>query len=181
MPNTVVGRVADTVYAGSETRLIVALDEGETRDRTPAARPARSCLWGACSAGLASGRSGSGAMNAKGTAGMTAITAPAVPLRQRLLRPNALWLAAPGIAFLAIFFLYPVLRLLSLSVQDPASGALSVATYARIANTDVYLQVLGITFKIAATRPCSRSCSAIPWPIGWQGCGTDCESAWCFS
>jgi ABC-type spermidine/putrescine transport system permease subunit I len=89
-------------------------------------------------------------MNGKGTARMTAITAPAVPLRQRLLRPNALWLAAPGIAFLAIFFLYPVLRLLSLSVQDPASGALSVATYARIANTDVYLQVLGITFKIAA-------------------------------
>lgn len=80
---------------------------------------------------------------------MTAITAPAVPLRQRLLRPNALWLAAPGIAFLAVFFLYPVLRLLALSVQDPASGALSVATYARIANTDVYLQVLGITFKIA--------------------------------
>jgi ABC-type spermidine/putrescine transport system permease subunit I len=89
-------------------------------------------------------------MNGKGTASMTAISAPALPLRQRLLRPNALWLAAPGIAFLAIFFLYPVLRLLALSVQDPASGALSVATYARIANTDVYLQVLGITFKIAA-------------------------------
>jgi putative spermidine/putrescine transport system permease protein len=65
-------------------------------------------------------------------------------------RPSPLWLAAPGLAFLAVFFLYPVLRLLALSVQDPATGALSAAAYARILNTDVYLRVLGITFKIAA-------------------------------
>jgi ABC-type spermidine/putrescine transport system permease subunit I len=88
-------------------------------------------------------------MNADGIAGMTAITAPARPLRRRYFRPSALWLAAPGLAFLAVFFLFPVLRLLALSVQNPASGALSLASYGRIASTDVYLQVLGITFKIA--------------------------------
>ncbi len=80
---------------------------------------------------------------------MTATTALAVPLRQRFFQPNALWLAAPGLAFLAIFFLYPVLRLMALSLQDPGTGDFSLASYARIANTDVYLQVLGITFKIA--------------------------------
>ncbi|GEO12520.1 spermidine/putrescine ABC transporter ATP-binding protein [Microvirga aerophila] len=88
-------------------------------------------------------------MNTKGIAGMTATTASALSPRQRYFRPNALWLAAPGLAFLAVFFLFPVLRLLALSVQNPASGAFSLESYARIANTDVYLQVLGITFKIA--------------------------------
>jgi ABC-type spermidine/putrescine transport system permease subunit I len=80
---------------------------------------------------------------------MTTTNAAALPRRRRYLRPSALWLAAPGLAFLAVFFLFPVLRLLALSVQNPASGALSLATYARIIGTDVYLQVLGITFKIA--------------------------------
>src|SRR5687768_1273144 len=86
---------------------------------------------------------------------MTAITASAPPLRRRYFRASALWLAAPGLAFLAVFFLFPVLRLLALSVQDPASGALSLASYARIASTDVYLQVLGITFKIAGNTALS--------------------------
>jgi putative spermidine/putrescine transport system ATP-binding protein len=39
--NTVVGRVSDSVYAGSETRLIVDLDEGETVIvRLPPGQPA---------------------------------------------------------------------------------------------------------------------------------------------
>ncbi|MBI3451834.1 MAG: ABC transporter permease subunit [Rhodospirillales bacterium] len=60
-----------------------------------------------------------------------------------------LWFAAPGIAFLAIFFLIPVLRLLGLSVQEASGGALTGEHYARISGTDVYVRVLLITFKIA--------------------------------
>src|SRR5688572_13345475 len=86
-----------------------------------------------------------------GTGGAMTVLAADLRSAPRLAwRPSPLWLAAPGLAFLAVFFLYPVLRLLALSVQDPATGALSAAAYARILNTDVYLRVLGITFKIAA-------------------------------
>ena len=64
-------------------------------------------------------------------------------------RFGALWLAVPGLLFLAFFFAWPVAQLLGLSLFDPASGRASIATYERIAATDVYLRVLGITFRIA--------------------------------
>lgn len=63
-------------------------------------------------------------------------------------KPHALWLAVPGIAFLAVFFLWPVAQLLSLSLWT--DDGFSTATYQRIAATDVYLRVLGITFRISA-------------------------------
>jgi len=66
-----------------------------------------------------------------------------------LRRPNALWLAVPGLIFLAVFFAYPVGELLSLGLRNPEGGAFSLAAFQRIASTDVYLRVLGITFKIA--------------------------------
>ena len=69
-------------------------------------------------------------------------------LRQRL-RFGPLWLAAPGIAFLAVFFIYPVLRLLGLSVQDAETGAWTGDHYARIVDTGVYFRVLMGTFRIA--------------------------------
>ncbi|SFI12917.1 Binding-protein-dependent transport system inner membrane component [Bosea sp. OK403] len=67
----------------------------------------------------------------------------------RLPRLGPLWLALPGVIFLGVFFAYPVAQLLGLSLVDPATGAFSTATYQRIAGTDVYLRVLGITFRIA--------------------------------
>lgn len=69
-------------------------------------------------------------------------------LRQRL-RFGPLWLAVPGIAFLAVFFLYPVLRLLGLSIQDAETGAWTGEHYARIVDTSVYFRVLMGTFRIA--------------------------------
>ncbi|MDQ4061511.1 MAG: ABC transporter permease subunit, partial [Pseudomonadota bacterium] len=102
---------------------------------------------------------------------MTVLTAELTPARSRIWRPSALWLAAPGLAFLAVFFLYPVLRLLALSLQDPATGALSVATFARIANTDVYLRVLGITFKIAANT--ALFSMLIGYPLAYWLAGLD--------
>lgn len=67
----------------------------------------------------------------------------------RTWRPSPLWLAVPGFLLLVVFFAFPVARLLVLSVQDTETGAFSLASFARIATTDVYIRVLGITFKIA--------------------------------
>lgn len=60
-----------------------------------------------------------------------------------------LWLALPAIAFLCIFFLVPVFRLLALSVQD-TSGTLTTVHYTRLIDTEVYWRILSITFRIAA-------------------------------
>ncbi|MGW9333518.1 ABC transporter permease subunit [Bosea sp. NPDC055594] len=76
----------------------------------------------------------------------TAAAAPATVRKRRQL--GALWLAAPGLAFLAVFFVYPVAQLLGLSLWNAETG-FSTATYQRIGATDVYLRVLGITFRIA--------------------------------
>ncbi len=67
----------------------------------------------------------------------------------RRFRFGPLWLALPGLAFLLVFFLVPVARLLGLSVQDADTGVLTAEHYARIVGTDVYLRVLLMTFRIA--------------------------------
>lgn len=68
--------------------------------------------------------------------------------RRRLARPSALWLVLPGVVFLVAFFAWPVARLLLLSLQDQ-TGAFSLENYRRIAETSLYVRVLGITFRIA--------------------------------
>lgn len=80
---------------------------------------------------------------------MSTVSIASAPARTGRLRLSALWLAAPGLLFLAVFFLWPVAQLLGLSAVDPESGAFSTGAYQRIAATDVYLRVLGITFRIA--------------------------------
>jgi len=68
---------------------------------------------------------------------------------RRKLRFGPLWLAAPGLAFLVVFFLFPVVRLLGLSLQDADTAAWTSDHYARIVSTDVYFRVLLSTFRIA--------------------------------
>lgn len=81
---------------------------------------------------------------------MSAIaTSGAAVAGRRGFRFGALWLAVPGLLFLAFFFAWPVAQLLGLSLVDPDSGRFSIATYERIAATEVYVRVLGITFRIA--------------------------------
>jgi putative spermidine/putrescine transport system permease protein len=80
---------------------------------------------------------------------MSAVAAPSKARETRAFRFGALWLAVPGLLFLAFFFVWPVAQLLGLSLIDPVSGKPSIATYERIAATEVYLRVLGITFRIA--------------------------------
>jgi ABC-type spermidine/putrescine transport system permease subunit I len=62
---------------------------------------------------------------------------------------SPLWLAAPGLVFLGVFFLYPVMRLLLLSLQDNDTGAFSLASYDRLFHRTVYARVLENTFTIA--------------------------------
>lgn len=80
---------------------------------------------------------------------MSAVSLGTTPSTVRRLRFGALWLAVPGLLFLAVFFALPVAQLLGLSVFDPKGGGLSAEAYRRIGATDVYLRVLGITFRIA--------------------------------
>ena len=67
-------------------------------------------------------------------------------------RPQPAWMAAwpliPVMAFLAIFFFFPVLQLLWLSVVDK-QGHLSGVHYLRLFKSEVYVIVLMITLKIA--------------------------------
>ncbi len=80
---------------------------------------------------------------------MSAVAASSQLREARAFRLGALWLAVPGLLFLAVFFVWPVAQLMGLSLFEPNSGKASIATYQRIAATDVYLRVLGITFRIA--------------------------------
>jgi putative spermidine/putrescine transport system permease protein len=79
------------------------------------------------------------------------IAKPAAPprRRQRPLR-GVPWVLLPILLLLIVFFAWPVLRLLALSVVDGRSGGLSLAQYIKLFNSPVYAQVLAITFKIAA-------------------------------
>jgi putative spermidine/putrescine transport system permease protein len=70
--------------------------------------------------------------------------APARPPRRLVAGP-----LVPALLFLAVVFVYPVVQLLWLSVVD-RSGALTGVHYARLFASPVYVQVLLITFKIAA-------------------------------
>ncbi|NVP58227.1 ABC transporter permease subunit [Mycoplana rhizolycopersici] len=80
----------------------------------------------------------------------TTAVSHAVSPAPRRFRFGPLWLAVPGLAFLAVFFLVPVARLMGLSLEDADTGAMTMAHYARIFETDVYFRVLLITFRIAA-------------------------------
>lgn len=76
---------------------------------------------------------------------MSTSTASSLPGRLRL---GPIWLAVPAIAFVAVFLLLPMLRLVGLSLQDEAFN-FSLEHYEKLANTTVYLKILGITFRIA--------------------------------
>ena len=71
----------------------------------------------------------------------------AAPTRRR--HASAAWYALPAVAFLLVFFVYPVLKLLLLSVQVEATGELTAEHFHRALTAEVYVRVLGITFGIA--------------------------------
>ncbi len=95
------------------------------------------------------------------------LAAPLFPptLRRRAWRTHSLWLAVPGLAFLTFFFLYPVIRLLLLSVQDGETGALSFAFYERVFTRTIYVRVLANTFMIAGET--TLFCLLLGYPVAY--------------
>lgn len=69
------------------------------------------------------------------------------------MRPSASWLVAPALILLAVFFLWPVSELLTLSLFND-KGSLTSANYERIVNTPLYVRVLAVTLRISAITAC---------------------------
>jgi putative spermidine/putrescine transport system permease protein len=68
---------------------------------------------------------------------------------RRKLRLDPLWLALPGVVFLALFLVGPTAQILSLSLVDKITGALTFASFSKIINGGPYLTVLSTTFAVA--------------------------------
>lgn len=69
--------------------------------------------------------------------------------RTRRMNLGALWLAAPALAFVAVFLLLPMLRLIALSLQDIDAASFTLTHYEKLVETPVYMRILGITFRIS--------------------------------
>ena len=81
------------------------------------------------------------------------------------LRPRAAWLAVPGLLFLGVFFVFPVLQLLGVSLRDPETLNFSLAGYRRALGATVYLRVLQNTFGIAAQT--TALCLLFAYPLAY--------------
>lgn len=92
-------------------------------------------------------------------------------------RFGAAWYAAPAIIFLGVFFLYPVLRLLLLSVQIEATGELTTEHFHRALTAEVYVRVLGITFGIAGET--TLGAVLLGYPLAyWLACQPPSRRGW---
>lgn len=71
-----------------------------------------------------------------------------LPMKARLQRsvrlPPVLWLIVPSIIFLALFFVFPLLKLVAISLPDG-----SVEYYQQIFTTPIFLRVIGETFRVS--------------------------------
>jgi putative spermidine/putrescine transport system permease protein len=83
--------------------------------------------------------------------------------QRRKLKRDPLWLAAPGIAFLLLFLIWPTAQLLSLSVLDK-TGGLSAAAFVRIWNGP-YLTILSTTFSVALWT--AALCLVLGYPLAY--------------
>ncbi|ULK99703.1 ABC transporter permease subunit [Bradyrhizobium sp. I71] len=85
--------------------------------------------------------------------------------KARKLRLDPLWLALPGLAFLALFLVWPTAQMLSVSVMDKITGALTVAPFLRIWNGGPYLTVLSTTFQVACWT--TVLCLLLGYPLAY--------------
>ena len=88
--------------------------------------------------------------------------------RRRKLRIEPLWLALPGTVFLVLFLLLPTAQMLSRSLFDKVTGALSLAAFARIWNGGPYLAVLSTTFSVAFWT--TLLCLTLGYPLAYWLC-----------
>src|SRR3981081_165758 len=85
--------------------------------------------------------------------------------RRRKLKLDPLWLALPGLAFLALFLILPSAQMLSLSFIDKISGALTLSAFTRIWNGGPYLTVLSTTFSVALWT--TALCVGLGYPLAY--------------
>jgi putative spermidine/putrescine transport system permease protein len=78
---------------------------------------------------------------------------------------DPLWLALPGLGFLALFLVWPTAQMLSLSVLDKVTGALTFAPFLRIWNGGPYLTVLSTTFSVAIWT--TLLCLVLGYPLAY--------------
>jgi putative spermidine/putrescine transport system permease protein len=101
---------------------------------------------------------------------MTDIASPATsslqPKWKLVLDP--LWLALPGIAFLILFLIVPTAQILSLSLIDKITGALTFAPFVKIWSGGPYLAVLGTTFSVALWT--TALCLVLGYPLAYWLC-----------
>lgn len=72
--------------------------------------------------------------------------APGKERTRRLFRlPPVVWLLVPSILFLAVFFVFPLMKLVAISLPDG-----STEFYQQIFTTPVFLRVIGETFRVSA-------------------------------
>jgi putative spermidine/putrescine transport system permease protein len=98
---------------------------------------------------------------------MTDIASPAIVPRQRRrrLKVDPLVLAVPGILFLVLFLIFPTVEVLSLSLVDKVTGALTFAAFARIWNGGPYLSILATTFSVALWT--TVLCLVLGYPLAY--------------
>jgi ABC-type spermidine/putrescine transport system permease subunit I len=93
-------------------------------------------------------------------------TASLQPKRKLVLDP--LWLALPGIAFLILFLIVPTAQILSLSLIDKITGALTFAPFVKIWSGGPYLAVLATTFSVALWT--TALCLGLGYPLAYWLC-----------
>lgn len=72
------------------------------------------------------------------------------------------WLLAPALAFLVVFFLYPLIDVLSLSVTEPEVG---IGNYREFADSRVFGRVLWNTLRLSALV--TVCCVALGYPYAY--------------
>lgn len=85
--------------------------------------------------------------------------------KARKLKLDPLWLALPGLGFLALFLVWPTAQMLSVSVMDKLTGALTFAPFLRIWNGGPYLTVLSTTFQVACWT--TVLCLVLGYPLAY--------------
>jgi putative spermidine/putrescine transport system permease protein len=88
---------------------------------------------------------------------------------RRKLGIDPLWLALPGVVFLVLFLIGPTAQILSLSLLDKNTGALTLAAFVRIINGGPYLAVLSTTFSVALWT--TVLCVGLGYPLAYWLCG----------
>lgn len=87
-------------------------------------------------------------------------------------KPDPLWLAVPALLLLAVFFLFPMFRLLGLSFTDEAAGSFTLSNYERLGDSLLYWRILGITLEISALTALFSVLFGYPiamWLAGLEG------------